>query len=162
MNAVPDTRDRKEYFRKWHLENRDRRLAERKERYQNNREGELLKCAEWARNNRDKTRAASKKWQAKNKPYLAVRMGEYRKRHKHQRTTTPEERMRIRVWADLIKSKELVECHWCHKFFPPSEIEFDHIMPISKGGRHALENMCPACIHCNRSKGAKVILDYEI
>jgi len=162
MNAVPDTRDRKEYFRQWHLRNRERRLVEARKNYQNNKPRRLEQQKEWVKKNPEKVNAKYRRWAMKNKPYLAARMGEYRKQHKHQRTTTPEERMRIKVWSDLIKSKELVECHWCHEFFPPAEIEFDHIMPVSKGGRHALENMCPACIHCNRVKSAKVILDYEI
>lgn len=162
MKCATDKRDRKEYFRQWHLKHRDRRLSERRDRYVKNRERELQTAARWARNNRDKTRAAVRRWEKKNRPYLAARMGEYRRQHKHERTTTPEERIRIRVWSDLVKSKELVECHWCRRFFPASEIEFDHIVPVSKGGLHILENMCAACVPCNRRKSAKIVLDYEI
>lgn len=162
MKSVTQPKDRKEYFRQWHLRNRDRRLVERRERYQRKREYEIAQTTEYHKNHPEVSKASYKKWASKNKPYLAARMGEYRKQHKHERTTTPEERMRIRMWSDLIKSKECVECYWCHKIVPVSEIEFDHIIPVSKGGRHVLENMCAACRPCNRRKSAKVILDYEI
>jgi 5-methylcytosine-specific restriction endonuclease McrA len=31
----------------------------------------------------------------------------------------------------------------------------DHIVPISKGGKHEWENIQPLCTPCNRAKGAK-------
>ena len=34
-------------------------------------------------------------------------------------------------------------------------IELDHIMPISRGGKNKLSNLQPLCKKCNTSKGAK-------
>ena len=34
----------------------------------------------------------------------------------------------------------------------------DHIIPISKGGNNTRENIVPACITCNSSKGNKVLV----
>lgn len=36
--------------------------------------------------------------------------------------------------------------------------EMDHVVPIAVGGRHAIDNVVPACAGCNRSKGATVWL----
>ena len=33
-------------------------------------------------------------------------------------------------------------------------LEWDHIVPVSKGGAHDAENMVPACQNCNRRKHA--------
>lgn len=35
-------------------------------------------------------------------------------------------------------------------------MEFDHVVPLSRGGPHAADNLTVACRRCNRSKGAKV------
>jgi HNH endonuclease len=33
--------------------------------------------------------------------------------------------------------------------------EADHVMPTSRGGSEERHNLVPACLHCNRSKGAR-------
>lgn len=39
-------------------------------------------------------------------------------------------------------------------------ISKDHVVPISKGGRHDVDNIQPLCIYCNARKGDKII-DYR-
>jgi len=39
-------------------------------------------------------------------------------------------------------------------------LEQDHIIPLSKGGRNTPDNLVPACASCNRSKGARDLLDW--
>lgn len=34
-------------------------------------------------------------------------------------------------------------------------VQIDHMIPVSKGGEHVLENLFPCCKRCNRSKSAK-------
>ncbi len=36
----------------------------------------------------------------------------------------------------------------------------DHILPLSRGGSHSIDNVVPACHTCNRSKAAKLLLDW--
>ena len=33
--------------------------------------------------------------------------------------------------------------------------ELDHVDPLALGGPHTTENLVPACMRCNRSKGAR-------
>lgn len=60
-----------------------------------------------------------------------------------------------------------VTCHYCEKVgqihwfagkawvvFPG--LEMDHVIPESKGGSGAAENLVLACRRCNRSKGSKL------
>jgi 5-methylcytosine-specific restriction endonuclease McrA len=35
--------------------------------------------------------------------------------------------------------------------------EFDHIIPLSKGGKHRLTNIAVCCGYCNRRKGNKTL-----
>lgn len=36
----------------------------------------------------------------------------------------------------------------------------DHVIPLSKGGADAEQNMVPACARCNLSKGAKTLAEW--
>ena len=40
-------------------------------------------------------------------------------------------------------------------------IHMDHVIPLSRGGRHAIGNVLPACQGCNLSKGAKLVAEWK-
>ena len=42
-------------------------------------------------------------------------------------------------------------CVYCGK--KTAALTQDHIIPLSKGGSHTMENIVPACAHCNSKKG---------
>jgi 5-methylcytosine-specific restriction endonuclease McrA len=42
------------------------------------------------------------------------------------------------------------------------KVEMDHVIPLSKGGRHAIGNVLPACTLCNRSKNARLLADWRL
>lgn len=48
-------------------------------------------------------------------------------------------------------------CYYCGHTFPISKLHIDHIVPLSKGGLHSVENLCTACQQCNCSKGSKPV-----
>ena len=41
-----------------------------------------------------------------------------------------------------------------------NEIEVDHIVPISRGGRHDIDNLQPLCKYHNRDKGTRTMKEY--
>jgi hypothetical protein len=43
-------------------------------------------------------------------------------------------------------------CQVCFKYVPDNEVQFDHIIPISKGGPTNVENLRLLCPECNRKK----------
>jgi 5-methylcytosine-specific restriction endonuclease McrA len=43
-------------------------------------------------------------------------------------------------------------CQLCYRYVPDNEIEFDHIIPFSKGGATSVENVRLLCRPCNRKK----------
>lgn len=45
------------------------------------------------------------------------------------------------------------KCVMCGKKFSKLELTIDHIVPISKQGRHENKNIQPLCMSCNRNKG---------
>ena len=51
-------------------------------------------------------------------------------------------------------------CACCRAAFPIAALHLDHIMPLSKGGAHADNNMQLLCQPCNQSKYAKHPVDF--
>lgn len=43
-------------------------------------------------------------------------------------------------------------CHYCGGKFKPEEMTMDHIVPISRGGKSARNNIVAACKTCNSKK----------
>jgi 5-methylcytosine-specific restriction endonuclease McrA len=35
----------------------------------------------------------------------------------------------------------------------PNTVGFDHIIPLSRGGKHRIDNVLPVCYYCNHEKG---------
>ena len=48
------------------------------------------------------------------------------------------------------------QCFYCDAPITFKETEFDHFIPLSKGGDHKLSNIRVSCARCNRSKGASM------
>jgi len=46
-------------------------------------------------------------------------------------------------------------CLYCGHEFPRPHLTRDHVVPLSKGGRDAWENVVSACFHCNSRKGGR-------
>ena len=67
----------------------------------------------------------------------------------------------IAKWEKSWKSKRTVICFWCGNRFNPKACHTDHISPISKGGPHAVENLCISCAPCNLSKQAKTVSEWN-
>lgn len=45
------------------------------------------------------------------------------------------------------------KCCYCGKKFPTSELNLDHVVPRSKGGKTTWDNIVTSCIKCNIKKG---------
>ena len=44
-------------------------------------------------------------------------------------------------------------CQYCGGTFPSSELNLDHVIPRSKGGKTSWENIVCSCLTCNKMKG---------
>ncbi|GAA1888337.1 hypothetical protein GCM10009837_07730 [Streptomyces durmitorensis] len=53
-----------------------------------------------------------------------------------------------REWRRLCV-RQRGECFYCKE---RADLTMDHVIPLSKGGRHSIGNVIPACISCNSSK----------
>lgn len=49
------------------------------------------------------------------------------------------------------------QCQICSKVLKDDEIEFDHIIPLSRGGSSEENNIQVTCFDCNRDKSDKFV-----
>lgn len=53
-------------------------------------------------------------------------------------------------------------CAYCRGPFTDSNpLEWDHIIPIARGGTHSIGNLTPACKKCNRGKHIKLLVEWR-
>ena len=131
--------------------------------------------------NGDKVRQSVSQWKRENKEIVNIGVKRYRDmhpdrvkaRHRLYDQLNPDKvrnkvnRRRTRRQTNgvfAILPKELTKlysgpCAYCGS---KKYIEADHVIPISRGGRHAIGNLIPACRPCNRSKHDKTIMEWKL
>lgn len=57
---------------------------------------------------------------------------------------------RLRALYDIYGRK----CVYCQKKLRFAELHWDHVIPLVKGGLHAIDNLVPSCVSCNLRKHA--------
>ena len=68
----------------------------------------------------------------------------------HPRTRRPLTiRRAIAIWVRCAGT-----CGLCRLPVPPAEVDFDHIVPISRGGADTDDNLQVAHVRCNRTRNA--------
>jgi 5-methylcytosine-specific restriction endonuclease McrA len=66
----------------------------------------------------------------------------------------PIQRVELMSFYLRLRTAESIPCHWCGRITGVGERHGDHIIPIVKGGLHAIANLCCACVRCNTRKKA--------
>ena len=115
---------------------------------------ERLRCIalKWRNEHIEEARARSREWERNNLDYR------HRKRaEKLNATVNPKA---VRKFMLDVRSKTHAVCYYCSKTVSTRLIHFDHIVPLSKGGAHRVENLCVACKACNHRKWAHLLKDF--
>ena len=155
---------------KWAAENRGARLAYFRKIAKTPKRKQL--CREWERKNIERVRATKRAYSAKHAKKLSAYWKKYRADHPektkaHNKASWHRRRAMIakatinltaiKKFFLLVKSKESVRCYYCQNQTSTNDVHFDHIIPLSKGGPHAVENLCASCSKCNLQKQDKLI-----
>ena len=125
--------------------------AQMADNYQRNREKRLSYVAKRYKENPQPTKDAAQKWQKRNPEYFAA----------YQRKRTAKKRnndFRYVSRKELVKLYQM-PCIYCGS---KDSIEIDHIIPIARGGRHAIGNLAASCMSCNRSKHSLFVMEWRI
>jgi 5-methylcytosine-specific restriction endonuclease McrA len=74
---------------------------------------------------------------------------------------TRKARMKITVDGEVTRiprayiiDRDGSRCHMCKRKCSGTNLHIDHVIPLSRGGTHTLENLRVACATCNMSKRA--------
>jgi len=62
------------------------------------------------------------------------------------------ERIRIKFSRLNVYARDLFTCQYCGTKGKTEDLNFDHVVPRSRGGRTTWENIVTACITCNTQK----------
>ena len=144
----------------------------------------IIKSSEWQKANKDRVNAVCRKNYAKN---LDKSRADRRERVKRWYNNNPEKgRAATRAWSVahpeakrlsenkrraiklgngiyVILPKEINKLlsSNCVNCGASESITLDHIIPISRGGRHSIGNLQSLCQSCNSSKNSKLITEWK-
>lgn len=109
--------------------------------YEINSEAIREAVAAWRAANSDRCRVNGARYKAKRKGWESAGVG-----------------VSFRDWTRL-QARHGWRCAYCHA--KPGLLHMEHVVPLSRGGQHAIGNILPACPDCNMSKGAKLLVEWR-
>lgn len=160
--------DEKIRLRLWNKNNKDREDKRKKQWAIDNPDKVSKSRKAWREANRDKQRELTRIWTINNLERSKYLIQRWAKLHPEKINEKNRNRCaRKRNATGKITSKEWIELK--NKYdnkciFPNCErtdITMDHVIPLSLGGIHSIENIQPLCTHHNCQKGATYI-DYRM
>jgi len=114
-------------------------------------------CRVWRKQNPDAFRASKKAcFAAKPEYYRASGRAARARRKASKRAATLGDRKKIQAIYDNATNGQHVRCYLCGKPIAKGKRHVDHIVPLSRGGKHTPGNLAIACASCNLSKHAKM------
>lgn len=122
-----------------YLKHRDERLAKAEAYREANRETLRRRQFEYARRNPKKVRANQRKHDARRRAIKQLGPG-----------------VTVADWEAIVRWYR-GECAYCDN----EATTQDHVIPLSRGGRHAPGNVVPACAPCNRDKHDKFLAEWR-
>ena len=108
----------------------------------------------WHKENAERTLANTIAWRASNPDAVAVQ-----RQRRRARLAKAEGDHTAAEWRDL-KEQYGHHCLCCGHAEPDIVLSADHVIPLSRGGSNAIDNIQPLCVSCNARKHTKSI-DYR-
>jgi len=157
---------------KKYAENNKEKLLERNRRYrEKNKETIALKQKKYQR---ERYLQKTKEILERNRKYRLNNLGKTKEYSKNYRKTDKGKAIqrnahslrRTRREEGDVTTNEMIElqktkiCYWCNCKIKENDLNIDHYIPISKGGKHTISNLVASCSKCNLDKRAKDPQEY--
>ncbi len=143
--------------RQWAASNPDKVRAMKAREYVKHRDAyikrERLKRLALTPEQRAAGNANHRDWCARNREHTRF----YHRNRIAQKRATDDGTVTKEAWDALVEHYDH-RCAYC--FSESSALEMDHVVPVSKGGAHSIENIVPACRSCNAGKGPKLLTEW--
>lgn len=129
---------------KWSITTVCSRLCSRRLSYQTHREKKVAAAVRWGQENRERRAVIAMNYKANRRGWETTNPGSI--------GIDPSD------WVALLRRHNR-RCAYCGG--DDGGIHMDHVIPLSRGGRHAIANVLPACRKCNLSKGSKLLMEWK-
>jgi 5-methylcytosine-specific restriction endonuclease McrA len=141
------------------------------------KEKHLARYRAWAKANPDRCKSRNKAHRERNRAFYAQKQSLYRQnnpdKYKQWQKANPEKvlanwtKRRKTLIANgifAISKKEITQLLQSPCFYCKSDKSgtIDHVVPLSKGGRHSIGNLLPACMDCNQRKSAMFLVQWRM
>ncbi len=169
------TANHKAYLKRYYQKHRQLLLDRAKKRAVAHKEEIRQYQNDYAKNNQKKLALIKKRWFEKNRElaerqrqkwaadhpekYKASYQAAWHKRRARLINSTVNPRS-IQIFILGVRKSKLVNCYYCQELTPGRSAHIDHVIPLSKGGPHSVENLCATCPKCNLSKHDSLIQDW--
>jgi hypothetical protein len=139
------------YNKSYRQLNRQRLKEAHKKWHQDNWESAKEYAQNYRTQNKEKCNTMTKTWRDKNKVKFSNLL--------HKRNKTLKANGVFEISAKDLKKLQVSNCFYCGQ---NENLSIDHIVPVSKGGRHSIGNLVRACQSCNSSKNNKFLYSWLV
>lgn len=148
---IEHKKDKKIYDKEYAIKNKGTKSKYAKEYVKKNKEKIEEYRKKYYKENKERITIINNRWKLNNLDRVRI----IRKRRKNKKKTSIST-LTVEQWQQ-IKQKFKNKCAYCGKELP---LEQDHFIPLSKGGEYTINNIVPACRHCNASKNNSNFLEW--
>jgi len=135
----------REMRQQWLAANPEKNRDAKRRSYEAKRAEYKARTRRNALDNPERTRSYNRAWKNRN----PAKVQELRMRYNAQKVAATIET----VDYEAIYRRDKGICHICLNPVPKSRLHFDHVIPLSKGGPHSMENIKVSHARCNVKKG---------
>lgn len=121
---------------------------------------------EYEAKNKDAIAIRKKAYYLKNREKILSQQKQYKKDFPLVQAKAGQKRRITKMSNDTryIKNSELNAlrnscCYYCGSYV---DISIDHVIPVSRGGRHSIGNLVAACKPCNSSKNNRTVMEWRV
>ena len=144
--------------KQWRIENPEQFKTTKQASYLKNKDYYAQKHQQYYQSNTEQVRLVSRQW-ALNHP---DQVRDIKRRYKHRRRDWEKGLPISQCAYDRLLIRYENRCAYCSVDLKITGLHWDHVTPLSRGGRNAEGNVVPACPPCNLSKSASTVMEWRL